>query len=84
MKSSITISLLLLASAIPLVETGSCPTGYASAGVMVRADEERTGCHAKGQGTVPINDARSEPFRLIRGLRVPSRGRLEPDAIRAP
>jgi hypothetical protein len=24
---------------------------------MVRADEERAGCHAKGQGTVSVNDA---------------------------
>ena len=32
----------------------------------------------------PRRRGRSEPFRLIRGLRVPSRGRLQPDAIRAP
>jgi hypothetical protein len=47
---------------------------------MVRADEERAGCRA----TVSIDDARREPFRLIRGLRVPNSRRWEPDAIRVP
>jgi len=25
--------------------------------IMVRTDAKRTGCRAKGQGTVPVNDA---------------------------
>jgi hypothetical protein len=51
---------------------------------MVRADEERAGCRGIGQGAVSINDVWREPFRLIRGLRVPNSRRWEPGAIRVP
>ena len=48
-------------------KTASCPGRIQQRSILVRTDEERTVCRAKGQGT--INDARSEPFRLIRAAR---------------
>ena len=53
MKSSITISLLLLASAIPLVKTGSCPTGYASEASWCVPMKNALVAVPKGKGQCP-------------------------------
>jgi hypothetical protein len=53
MRASITTSLLLLASAIPLAKTGSCPAGYASEASWCVPMKNAPVAVPKGKGQCP-------------------------------